>query len=107
MDKINRTLLDVEEIRSRQEAVERKLLPVVIDGSVSGGGMSFGTVEGKNAAVIIAFDGANAALTFNGVAVADGKNPLVAVISGKGELRLTGNVSKARALIIGAKKINN
>lgn len=103
MDRINRALLDVEEIRSRQEAMERKVIPCVIEGKPDGGGVSFGTLDGKNAATIVVFDGQSCTLTFNGVTAAEGASPLVAVISGKSELRLNGNVSAARALIIGAR----
>lgn len=105
MDKINRTLLGIEDIRLRQDAVERKVIAFTADGEEVGGETSFGILDGKNAALVVAFDGGQATLTFCGETAASGASPLVAVISGKGELKLIGNVGNARALVIGAKRV--
>ncbi len=104
MDKINRTLLSLEDIKLRQDVVERKTFAFTVDGEKTSNGALFGVLDGKNVALIVVFDGEQATLDFNG-AVTSGASPLVAVVSGKGELCLTGTVKNARALVIGAKKI--
>ena len=103
MDKINRVILDVEEMRLAQTALERKIKPLVIEGKKSGDGITFGSLDASSAAVTVTFDGGSAELTFNGATVGSGINPIIAVISGRGELRLIG-ADVARALVIGAKK---
>lgn len=105
MDKINRTLLGIDDIRLRQEAVERKVFAFTADGEKSGHGMTFGVFDAKNAALVVAFDGGEAKLEFCGEVIASGCAPLVAVVSGKGELFLSEPMKNARALVIGAKRV--
>lgn len=104
MDKINRALLDIDDIRSRQQSMERKLSPVIIDGEKTDGDMSFGKLDARAAALVVTFEGGNARLVFNGETVGEGFSPIVAVIDGSGELYLEGIINNARALVFGAKK---
>ncbi|MCH5350882.1 MAG: hypothetical protein J1F39_02810 [Clostridiales bacterium] len=103
MDKINRALLDIDDIRSRQQSMERKLSPIVIEGKKSNGGISFGVIEASHTALVVSFEGGNGTLTFNGVTVGEGISPIVAAVNGTGELVLEGIIVSARALVLGAK----
>ncbi|MCH5158924.1 MAG: hypothetical protein J1F33_07000 [Clostridiales bacterium] len=107
MDKINRALLDIDDIRSRQQSMERKLSPVVLEGKKSSGYVSLGRVEARGAALVVTFEGGDAKLVFNDVTVAEGFSPIVAVVSGVGELILEGIINNARALVLGATRTGN
>lgn len=111
MDKINRALLGVEDNSARIEAVCARLkrstgAAVRTGDAASASGTSytsFGTVSApQGAAVIAVFDGASCELRFGGKSVASRSSPIVGVIVGSGELKLSAVRSNARALIIGA-----
>lgn len=106
MDRSVRALSLAEDALAAAENLRAKInaesLNAVSDGAYS----SFGTVASSGGAVVAAFDGSGAALTFCGQTLASGASPLMASIpAGRGELALSAVRNNARALVIGAKKI--
>ncbi len=104
-----RVLGEIDELDRRvsaQRALSIRLAaPAVIEGKSVGGVTVFGTLKtARDAAVIVAFDGAAADIMFGGVKVAGGTSPVFAVINGTGNLALSAVRGNARALIIGADK---
>ncbi len=104
MDKdVVRALLAADDNSLRIAHIERTLKST--GAILLSGTQSFGTVEADKSAVIVRFDGGAVSLMFGGTAVASGASPLLAVISGKGELALSEARTGAAALVIGKARV--